>query len=703
MGNIENTYKTKILNDILLEYLRSGEVPTADILEADLREFLSEHPDLTKPIVADLINKVERLEHSSASKYNTTFETLREDIAVVMKEIISQIQDSMQSFDRWKVEIEFLSNKLRDLNSRIEGLLLLQKETAGFFDFIEDNLIDLSQVDLVNTTAEVDVHNHVISLARGDILSTTKLDKINLNGIKNTNILFTVLTRDFLVSVTPAPGSELRNIFLDERRIFQNRLLMKSPRLPVSVELKAKLSNDSIEISKIILELHSANNNSNVVITAQYSNDDYNWFNVPTNTHTQTADKIAYFIFPTINAKYIKFIMTKNGPDDVDGNRYVYEFGIKQASLFQHTFNLEGGNVFQSTELEVRDTNNNIRTFNQVVLEACENIPEDTNIEYFIAAYNVANNEFTEWIQLDPINRVEASSAVNIDLGGLGIIDNQDGITSELDTLTIGIDSRNLNVNRLDGNGNLGYNFINSTDVPVNFYIPASDVANLLSQSIEIKRNMGDRDTNLLVRGVKAGWRFDDPYYSTIFEILNPDGVTIDLGIATAELDGSLISGKIFIESGRHIFKTHKNNWSLVTLGLTTENDLRTADPLYPFNHRLIIEGYTYGDNFVGHQIYKGMDLFYEIYMTKVSIFDFINNITDNDFARFGVDLLDDDRMIFLVKYNNTISDNLNEKMQISYKLKNNTFNKLKFKAILRTVNAQKSPLLTAYRLKIGN
>jgi hypothetical protein len=700
---INETYKEKILTDILLDFLLSGQVPTADQLEAELQDFLDEHPDLTKPVVADYENTVDRFENSSASKYNQTFQTLKEDMGVLVHEIISQMQDSMVSFDRWKIEIDFLSKKLRDLNTRIEGLLLLEQETAGFFDFIEDNFVDFSKINLIETDAEIDIYNHVVSLARGVTLSATRLDKINLNGLKNTDILFTVLTRDFLVSVTPAPGSELKNAFMDEQKIFQNRLLMKSPRLPVSVELKAKLGNSPILVSKIIADLHAANNNSTITITAQYSNDNYNWFNIPSNNHTQAVDRSAYFIFPETEMQYIKFIMTKNGPDDVDGNRYVYEFGIKLISLFNHSFNLEGGNILQSNILEILDEDGNIRNFNRIALEACEAISEDTNIEYFISAYNTENEEFTDYIQLDPINRENPSFATIMDLGGLGIIDNEDGITGELDTITSGINSRNLNINRLDGSGNLGYNFINSADVPINFYISSDNVLNLLEDSIQIKRNIGDKDSITLVRGVKAGWNFVDPYYSTIFEVSNPEGTTIDLGIATAELDGSLVSGKVSITAGRHFFKTHKNNWALVTTGLTIENDLRAADPLYPFNHRLAIEGYTYDSSFIGNQLYTGMDMFYEIFMSKISIFDFVNNLISTDYSRFAVDLLDDGRMIILVKYNNTISDNINEELDLSYRLKNNTFNKLKFKAILKTTNSQKSPLLTAYRLKIAN
>jgi hypothetical protein len=550
----------------------------------------------------------------------------------------------------------------------------------------------------------VDIYNHVASIARGEVLNTTSLDKINLNGIKNTDILFTVLTRDFLVSVTPAPRSELRNAFLDKELVFQNRLLMSSPRFPVSIELKAKLSQlDPVEISKIVVDLHAANNSGTIIISAQYSNDNYNWFNVPTNNHTQTVDQGAYFVFDKIEAKYIKFIMTKNGPDDVEGNRYVYEFGVKQISLFEHTFDTETGSTFISNELEILDKDNQVRLFNRVALEACETIPEDTNIEYYVSAYNDDLAEFTEWIRIDPINRVEPMFMTVADFGGLGTYDNEDGTTNELDTATSEFNSENLNINRLDGGTDLGYNFTNSQDVTINFFVPAANVSELLDNVTEIRRNVGDKDATLLVRGVKAGWGFEDPYYYTVFDVYNPSGITIDLGVNTAELDGAIVSGKTSVSLGRHTFRTHKNNWSLVDIGKTTENDLQVADLLYPYNHRLIIEGYTYDPAFVGNQVYVGTDMFYQHYMQRVSIFDFANNLPTDDYSRFSTDILDNGKLIFLAKYNNTISDNVNEKLRVSYKLKDSTFSKLKFRAVLKTINSQRTPTFTAYRLKIAN
>jgi hypothetical protein len=140
-----------------------------------------------------------------------------------------------------------------------------------------------------------------------------------------------------------------------------------------------------------------------------------------------------------------------------------------------------------------------------------------------------------------------------------------------------------------------------------------------------------------------------------------------------------------------------------VDTGKTTENDLQVADLLYPYNHRLIIEGYTYDPAFVGNQVYVGTDMFYQHYMQRVSIFDFANNLPTNDYSRFSTDILDNGKLIFLVKYNNTISDNVNEKLRVSYKLKDSTFSKLKFRAVLKTINSQRTPTFTAYRLKIAN
>src|SRR5690606_14551581 len=145
------------------------------------------------------------------------------------------------------------------------------------------------------------------------------------------------------------------------------------------------------------------------------------------------------------------------------------------------------------------------------------------------------------------------------------------------------------------------------------------------------------------------GWGFKDPYYYCVIEIQNKDGMTIDVGTSSIIIDDKLytglvsnkvLSGKTRTTSGIHTVQVHKNNWLAVQPGYTTLNDLKAEDYLYPYNHKLLIEGYQYGNLYpsTSEKIYLGVNLFAEYLANRISIFDFVGNAAHNDYSIFALD-----------------------------------------------------------------
>jgi hypothetical protein len=62
------THKEYIAEQLLLEYLKDGEIPTADQLEADLEVYMESHPNLEEPTSKTTDFDVERGTSSSAAK-----------------------------------------------------------------------------------------------------------------------------------------------------------------------------------------------------------------------------------------------------------------------------------------------------------------------------------------------------------------------------------------------------------------------------------------------------------------------------------------------------------------------------------------------------------------------------------------------------------------------------------------------------------
>ena len=177
------------------------------------------------------------------------------------------------------------------------------------------------------------------------------------------------------------------------------------------------------------------------------------------------------------------------------------------------------------------------------------------------------------------------------------------------------------------------------------------------------------------------------------------------VGDTQAEIDGEIATGTVFIGGGSHKFKTHKSNWKkLATFDPADEDDMRDNDSLYPYNHKLLIEGYDYAGatSYTGDEVYVGVDTYASYIMQYVSQFDFNYNVPDYDYSKYTI-VRDGNTLSFIVKYNNNISDFGGEYFYITNKAVTNSVDEIVFKAKLTTENVDLSPIFTGYRIKVGN
>jgi len=146
-----------------------------------------------------------------------------------------------------------------------------------------------------------------------------------------------------------------------------------------------------------------------------------------------------------------------------------------------------------------------------------------------------------------------------------------------------------------------------------------------------------------------------------------------------------------------------------VASGETSLADLIAADPLYPYNHKLLIEGYSYGTGFsAGDKIYIGADLFAEKLMKRVPLFDFLHNIAEDDYERFTTDFDIPDSYgityaatVFLVKIDGDDTDFADERFRIEFKSVDERFSYLRLRADFETDVNNLTPVLSSYKLKV--
>lgn len=741
---IENSYKDLLLEKLIRDQLEAGVVPDALEIEVEFAALIAAS-DLSVPQFVPADNYVVSKEKASATKFNGTFKSIQQDLKVAYKNMLDLSSRSINDHERWHAEAQILEKRLIDLEATITDLLLLIQDTEGYFDFLIDNFTDTTLTDQVATTANVDIKHQVVSLDKN---SGTAVTQLFLNDLDPSNVTFKVRNSIDFISRVDAEGSKLTDIFSQTSNSWWTQIQMRVVK-PVICELVVKLGDAPVEISRIDIALHDSSQSSPMNVTPLYSTDNFNFSQVPSNTYNMDVRSIGTFQFSPVQAQWVKLLLTKAGPDPATQNQLLYEFGFKSISFYAESFSSDTTQQFITVPLSVKDPNGLPVPFSKVALEVCNRIDANTSIAYYLTASNdpaVPTNGQTPWYRVTPKGLVNPIYPNVLDFGD---------IEEETFTAHISYSGRNPNPNFVNPSDSFSllsknisgvteetvttpslvrYSFANSNDRILDLQIKFEDYVgsgsgtalNIDQSNIELFRNKGTKglvatDSTSKVRGIQKGWDFVDPYYSTVILVLNPNGITLNVGDKaliidevsyTNRIDNKVLSGKVGSQTGIHYLKVHKDNWVPVAPNATTLAGLQAIDPLYPYNHKLLIEGYQYDVTYPSNveQVYIGADLFAEYLMKQASVFDLVHNIAKDNFTYYA---LDKDipgthtggnlpTNVFLLKVDDQNPDFQNEEFVLTFKVINQKYKYLRLKAELSTEDSGVTPALTSYKLKLA-
>lgn len=719
---LKTTYKEYVLNQLLMEYLKDGTVPTAHQLELDLITYQETHPDLSLPKSKFADFSVERGSSSSAGQISAIAETISNDAGVVVKEIYALGGQATKFFERWSFESKRLAAKAQKLEQRVDSLLLLTNNTAGYFASVGDIFTDMNLTNTDSTTAFVNVDEQLVTLNPGTE-NAGSITEINTNKMTELDVAFYPLTKRSGTYVNDAStGNNLLKAFKTEDTVWVGTVTTGS-KGPMTCELKACISRDKdIEVSKIAIDYTSVTDANKATVTAMHSKDGYNWYIVPTTDATKPLLSNVSWTFPITSMRWIKFIFYKAAHDTYDGSTYQYNFSCRHINLSGSSYYQDRGNLFISKALSVTNTQGNIVGFNLAQLDVCETIPADTNIKYYLAA-SKDNSTWTSWIDTMPSQRegIQYPKVLNFSGAGFKTSSDTDAVefnsSFNINTVTTTFDAT-ITVDSVVRNI-FQHKFKDAT-CAINTAIPVSleEDQDTISNSIGVWRNIRSKTTypdTTLVRGVARGWGKNEKKYYCCFEILNSDGKLFDFGNQQCILDGQLVSGVIKVPVGIHKFETLSDYWFDISDNLTalavadvlTEETLKTIDPLYPHNHKLLIEGFPYHPSFQGDKVYVGTDYSAEFYATRTSLFNLENNI--NDYGYFAVKGVGKNAeaatLAIIVHYDTTDSDYTNELFYTKWRTGqsgNEMYRYIKLKCEFLTSSTALTPAITSYRIKLG-
>jgi hypothetical protein len=140
-----------------------------------------------------------------------------------------------------------------------------------------------------------------------------------------------------------------------------------------------------------------------------------------------------------------------------------------------------------------------------------------------------------------------------------------------------------------------------------------------IQESVRMFRNT--YQPGVIIDSIPSGWKLENSYYSCVFEIETE--TEINLGINFAFINGVKKNGINILKPGIYEFRTHEVNWKVA--------ESESNDPLFPHNHKLIIEGLP------GSVVYPGASFVAAEELKMVAAFDLIKNIDHTDTRFFAI------------------------------------------------------------------
>lgn len=710
------TYKEYIINNLLKDYLYDGVIPEVEQLEEDLETYQEDHPDLSLPRSKYQDYTVEHGSNSSSSSVRSFSSDIADDASVVSSEVYNIANLNNRYYSRWSYEVKRLSAKSKALQQRVDALLLLANNTEGYFATVGDVFSDMNLINTEETTTAINIYEQLVTLNPGTEHSGT-ISQIDTISMTDLDVAF------FPIGGAQRPGTSyaefnkdnsLLQVFKTEGTTWTGKVMAATPG-PITCEMKAKISNKKQQVSKITMEYTGPNTTNRAIVTAQYSADGYSWFVVPTNEATKPLSSNISWNFPIVDLTWIKFIFYK--PTHDQGN-YEYVFAARSIKLFGNVYHEDRGNIFTSKALYATNTQGSEILFSKVQLDICDNIPTNTNISYYVSA-SQDNSVWTSWHAILPSQQEGIKYPKIINFGGAAWKDNESSVETT-DKFNSSYDLNTL-VTTFDNTEVVQYRFKNSKFAAVNTRISVAggEDPDPVSNSITVWRNVRYRELSsypdtLLVRDTARGWGSNGGIYSCYFEIVSSDGVFLDFGDRSCVVDDKPVSGTVKIKAGVHKFLTSMDNWHDISEAYSdleyiveTEEVLQSIDPLYPHNHKLVIEGFPYQVGFKGDQVYSGTDISAEFYSIRTSLFDLENNISNYKyFAIKGVGIDEKNASLaIVVYYDSSSSDFSNELFFLRWRggsSDSSMYKYVKLKAELETSNTEISPSISAYSLKLG-
>ena len=611
--------------------------------------------DVTKPQFRD---------PASATKENLNREALVDDMEVIAKRVDllnEELETRFRSFDSTARRTKKL---LQQEESRVDNLLLLNNAIDVFVYGIEETFTAQDKVIFDQTTAAIESGFCTLGRTGYTVLSDSQY-----------SLTTSVLSDKGTLALKTS--NETASLKVEDGSFWEALVYTVYKQGRVTLVLEAEF--DSLEtISDLRFTCNPINSNSILTYTVLYSLDG-STFTVVEPAEVAVVVGENQVSVGKQNVKKLRVLLSKTVADDTTTSQgqNVYVFSLDSFKIYSDEYESTKQSTVVSGPYEVVSEIGEPIYFTKAKIDPCLVEPPNTAVSFFLSQDGIS------WIPVshDSQSLGVASFGSSAKLASVTILDSSQPINALTDLRVDGIETTYA----VEG-------FLNQ-------YIDSLSVDSISQRTLQVKRNVPDSGS---IYGVAGGWYFDSTtsQYNTTFYVGSIEGRWINFGNTSAVLDGRPVTGTTKIQPGYHTFVTSDTNWFLVEEGLTNLDELKQQDPVYPFNHKLLIEGYGYSKSFTGERIYSGVDSYFGRLLEYVTPERFHSTDSDLNLGIYTTEDIDGN-LYFLVKVNKSDASWKDERYEIDYMTNTSSTNLVYVKAILTTDDAVVTPKIDSFKVRV--
>jgi hypothetical protein len=662
----DSAFKKRVIQKYVEE---NNSAPSKAQLFELMRDIRREYPGAAQvgfsgqDIIPPLFRKT-----SSSDEENKNREAIQDDMQVLGGRIESLGEFLEESYRVFIASASRSDKLLRQLDKRLNNLLLLAGRSDVFVYGIEEGFDTQESIDFEKSTVTVEPGYCTMNRER---YTKVDLEKVNLG--------FTTIAPKGLLSTRVI--NSIDSLKEADGNIWEYHV--KTPysmgRVSAAIDIAFE-EREGVDISDLRLTGSPIDANGKTTWTVFYSLDGSSFHAIePVEREFYKGENQASI--GRSGVRKIRIVLTKSAADDISasGKENFYIYTLDSLELFVDQYKTEARSVLYAGPYDIYDDQGDPYDFSMAAMgsDTCCVLPDRTSVSFFLSK---------DGISYEPVSWTGKS---------LNVVQfhdtNPDGTFTFLDA------TENQDALVLPDDEELEYDF--GKEAYLNLFV--DDVTYpVVRQSVRVKRNLSQSGKNLY--GTAAGWAFDPntSQFSTTVQVSKIEGRWLDLGTTSAFVNDRLVSGRIRLPQGTHTFRTADSNWYNVEANITTLEDLEAQDAVYPYNHKLLIEGYDYSLGFQGEQIYQGVDEFYGALLRFSTPEKFEDEDNDANLSIFTL-VEYNGNLYFKVKVDPTDGSWRDELISVEYMTHRETGSQLYVKAIVSSLDSRISPHINHFQVRV--